>query len=177
MGKLGWDDPDYARFLTKAKIVAKQEGYAIAVHGSTMSDLDVVAIPWIAKPRSPKEMVTRVCFHSELKMQDEEPTEREHGRLVWSLLFPGFGDPRFVDFSVIPPNPLQATFDLQWEAQMRAVKRWQATNPGKEATWPDQTNLLVWLMNQLEAKTKEGPGNPLPDPSSECYDKSRKKRN
>ena len=97
-----WQDPDYAAFATKAKLVAKQEGYAIAIHGSTMADLDVIAIPWTEKPCKPKALVDRVCFHTDLKAQSQEPTKRLHGRLVWSLLFPGFGDPRFVDFSVLP---------------------------------------------------------------------------
>lgn len=98
-------DPDYSRFLVKARIIAKQEGYALAVHGSMIRDLDVVAIPWTAECRKPINLLTRICFNSGLKMQDETPTIREHGRLVWSLLFPEFGDPRFVDFSVMPPTP------------------------------------------------------------------------
>src|ERR1035437_7587040 len=32
---------------------------------------------------------------------------------------------------------LQATFDLRWKADMRAIKRWQAAHPGKELVWPD----------------------------------------
>jgi hypothetical protein len=45
---------------------------------------------------------------------------------------------------------LQASFDLRWKADMRAIKRWQEAHPGSELTWPDHADLCVWLMEQLE---------------------------
>ena len=96
-------DPEYSAFLVKARIIGPQEGYAIALHGSQTRDFDVIAVPWITECRSPKNLVTRICFNTGWKMQSETPVEREHGRLVWSLLREEFGDPRFVDFSVMPP--------------------------------------------------------------------------
>lgn len=95
-------DPDYAAFLTKSRIIAKQEGYAIAIHGSLTRDFDLVAIPWIQDCRKPVNLVTRLCFNTGWKTQDGDPIEREHGRLVWSLIREEFGDPRFIDFSVMP---------------------------------------------------------------------------
>lgn len=94
-------DPDYARFLSKARIIAKMYGYAIAVHGSCCRDLDVVAIPWTAQAIAPSLLVARIEAHTGLNRQQQEPTGREHGRQCWSLLFEGL-DPRFVDFSVMP---------------------------------------------------------------------------
>lgn len=46
----------------------------------------------------------------------------------------------------------QRTFDLRWNASMRAVKRWQEAHPGKGLTWPDHADLCMWLMDQLEAE-------------------------
>ncbi len=43
---------------------------------------------------------------------------------------------------------LQATFDLQWRADLRAIKLWQAAHPGNELTWPDRCNLVVWLLEE-----------------------------
>jgi len=97
-------DPDYASFLSKARIIARQDGYALAVHGSAQRDLDVIAVPWVADPRQPIHLVTRIAFGTGLTIQTNEPTVREHGRLVWCLLFPVFGDPRYVDVSVISPH-------------------------------------------------------------------------
>jgi hypothetical protein len=44
---------------------------------------------------------------------------------------------------------MTATFNLRWEADMRAIKRWQAAYPGNELVWPDHADLVVWLMEQL----------------------------
>lgn len=49
---------------------------------------------------------------------------------------------------------LQASFDLRWKADMRAIKRWHKDNPGNELTWPDHTDLCCWLMDQLEKETE-----------------------
>jgi hypothetical protein len=43
---------------------------------------------------------------------------------------------------------LQATFDLQWEADQRAIKRWQAAHPGNDLVRPDRANMVVWLMEE-----------------------------
>jgi hypothetical protein len=44
----------------------------------------------------------------------------------------------------------EQSFDLRWNADMRAIKRWQAAHPGKELVWPDHADLVVWLMEQLD---------------------------
>jgi hypothetical protein len=46
----------------------------------------------------------------------------------------------------------QQSFDLRWNADMRAIKRWQAAHPGKELIWPDHTDLCVWLLAQIDTK-------------------------
>lgn len=123
---MGVVDPDYARFLTKARIIARQEGYAIAIHGSLTRDFDVIAVPWTAEASSPKALVCRISFNTGWYAQRHdggrakigegvEPAIKEHGRMVWSLLSPNVGfttegppDPRWIDFSVMPriePQP------------------------------------------------------------------------
>jgi hypothetical protein len=54
-------------------------------------------------------------------------------------------------------------FNLLRKADMQAISRWQAANPGKELTWPDHADLVVWLLEQLEKKNadaKSGPDSP-----------------
>jgi hypothetical protein len=51
---------------------------------------------------------------------------------------------------------LQATFDLRWQADQRAIKKWQAAHPGNELVWPDHADMVVWLLEQLDAQ-KENP--------------------
>lgn len=54
-----------------------------------------------------------------------------------------------------------ASFQIRWEADMRAIKRWQEAHPGRDLTWPDHADLVVWLMEQLDANTapvsRDGP--------------------
>lgn len=45
---------------------------------------------------------------------------------------------------------LEALFDMRWAADMRAIKRWQAAGTGRELTWPDHADLVVWLLEQLD---------------------------
>jgi hypothetical protein len=41
-----------------------------------------------------------------------------------------------------------ASFNLRWKADMRAIKRWQEAHPGNELTWPDHADLCVWLLEE-----------------------------
>lgn len=43
---------------------------------------------------------------------------------------------------------LQASFDLRWKADMRAIRRWQEAGPGRDLTWPDHADLVVWLLER-----------------------------
>ncbi len=45
---------------------------------------------------------------------------------------------------------MHAIFDLRWDADMRAIRRWQAAT-GRDFTWPDHADLVVWLLEQLTA--------------------------
>jgi len=49
----------------------------------------------------------------------------------------------------IERDELQATFDLRWECDMRAIKQWRAAHPGNDRVWPDHADLCVWLVDQL----------------------------
>lgn len=97
-------DPDYARFLSKARCTAKMDGYALAIHGSFTRDLDVIAVPWVEKPKAAEAFVRHITHRTGMLIH--HPMQlREHGRMVWTLHFPDFGDPRFIDFSVMPTQP------------------------------------------------------------------------
>lgn len=43
---------------------------------------------------------------------------------------------------------LEDSLDLIHRADMRAIKRWQAAT-GRDMTWPDRTEMIVWLLEQL----------------------------
>lgn len=46
---------------------------------------------------------------------------------------------------------LEQTFNMRWEAQQHAIKRWQDAHPGNDLVWPDHADLIVWLLGELEA--------------------------
>jgi hypothetical protein len=43
----------------------------------------------------------------------------------------------------------KASFDLYYDASQRAIKMWQEAHPDQADIWPDQANLIVWLMEEL----------------------------
>lgn len=94
-------DPDYARVFTMARVWGWNYGYAIAMHGSFTRDLDLVAIPWTDSACPPDQLVKLIADAADLAISGA-PGNKPHGRLAWTLLFKAFGDPRFVDLSVMP---------------------------------------------------------------------------
>jgi hypothetical protein len=110
-------DPDYARVFTIARCIAWAEGYALVMHGSFTRDLDLVAIPWTVGATDPEHLVKRITLAlDDLSLLVKKPgapsqaTERPHGRLSWTLTFKAFGDPRFVDLSVVARSELHGPF-------------------------------------------------------------------
>ena len=49
---------------------------------------------------------------------------------------------------------LEATFDLRWKADMRAIQRWREAAPGRELTLPDHADLCVWLLKERDEQEK-----------------------
>jgi hypothetical protein len=102
-------DPDYGRIYTMVRKLAWEEGYAIGLHGSFTRDLDMIAVPWEAGRRcNPEKLVARILQATGLKEAHGNPGIKPHGRLVWTLLLPEFGDPRFVDLSIMPAPKAEA---------------------------------------------------------------------
>lgn len=95
-------DPDYARAYSIIRCLAWSHGYAACLHGSFTRDLDVVLVPWADYAHPPLTVIRQMADQTDTKIQDEKPGEKPHGRLCWTLLFKGFGDPRWIDISVMP---------------------------------------------------------------------------
>ena len=95
-------DPDYARIFTKARILAWSYGYACVAHGSFTRDLDLLLVPWTeqATPDSAKRIIRMLVESCDLRM-DDKPADKPHGRRAYSLHLKGFGEPRWVDLSVL----------------------------------------------------------------------------
>lgn len=106
-------DPDYARIFTISRCLAWSEGYALLFHGSFTRDLDLIAVPWTASACEPEHLLNRIVAAADLDIVktsvDGAPTLKEHGRLAWTLVFKAFGDPRFIDFSIMPRKAADET--------------------------------------------------------------------
>lgn len=95
-------DPDYARAYSIIRCLAWSYGYAACLHGSFTRDLDVVLVPWADTTAPPDPVINMMAEQTGTKVQHGSPSDKPHGRKCWTLLFPAFGDPRWIDISVMP---------------------------------------------------------------------------
>lgn len=95
-------DPDYARSYTIIRCVAWQYGYSACLHGSFTRDLDVLLCPWTDDAHSPDTMIKLIAQDLQMTIQHGSPSDKPHGRKAWTLTFPTFGDPRWIDISIMP---------------------------------------------------------------------------
>ncbi len=56
---------------------------------------------------------------------------------------------------------LEASFDLRWDSDMRAIKQWQAAT-GEELKWPNHADLCVWLMQRIAELEAQAAREPIP---------------
>jgi hypothetical protein len=94
--------PIYVALYPKLAEFCRDRGYALAVHGTMARDFDLIAIPWVANPVGPYDLVLEMCEAFTLQKFKQDPTNKGHGRLCWSLTF-SFDD-CFLDFSVMEPK-------------------------------------------------------------------------
>lgn len=112
----------YACVLGTLRIKAKELGYALALHGSMVRDLDLVAVPWVDDAAQPEVLVEslRLILDGSIiptgtkggrwdaeagKFVDavvENPSRKPHGRLAWNI---HLGGQPVIDLSVMPPTP------------------------------------------------------------------------
>jgi hypothetical protein len=98
--------------VTALRAFFRDHGWALALHGSCVRDLDFVAVPWIGEHATAVgAMVSLVC--SEFGRTVEGPTWKPHARLgyafharEWEGLRPRAWDISFVD----PRNAIKRAF-------------------------------------------------------------------
>ncbi len=77
--------------LTRARATARTHGYALAVHGSEIRDLDLIAVPWVDECSTPAVLAEaiRVAVQGEFNTHENprtKPVRRSHGRLGWAIV-------------------------------------------------------------------------------------------
>ena len=45
----------------------------------------------------------------------------------------------------------EASFNLNWEAEMRGVALWREGNPGHDLVMPDKGEMVAWLLDEMRS--------------------------
>ena len=99
----------YALILPKLQTVARNHGYALAVHGSMMRDIDLIAAPWTEEATDDETLARALCaavggkiygtmHDAKTDKVDYNPVQRPHGRKGWVI---HLGGP-YLDVAVMP---------------------------------------------------------------------------
>jgi hypothetical protein len=97
-----------SELIEQIRKIAHSHGYALAVHGSLIRDIDLVAVPWEAKATSPVDLY--LDLRKRLNLRAGRITPKPHGRVAFILIQAEavqHGDdftPPQVDLSVMPPR-------------------------------------------------------------------------
>ena len=80
----------YDRSILHARVAALLHGYALAVHGSEMRDLDLIAVPWTEQASSAEVVAEAIResvngVFSVGTQTGEVMTLMPHGRKVWAI--------------------------------------------------------------------------------------------
>lgn len=87
--------PVYCALYPELARIAREHGYALAIHGSGARDFDLVAVPWIAEAAEPQAVIDAMCARYAIRQlprdvehpedRPKDPTIREHGREVYTI--------------------------------------------------------------------------------------------
>ena len=102
----------YRVLIAALRCVAERHGYALAVHGSLKTDIDLLAAPWREGATSAASVAEairataeQVWGHAEVRERDRarSPEPKPCGRLAWAFyLQPGRVEGPYIDLSVMP---------------------------------------------------------------------------
>jgi hypothetical protein len=90
--------------IAAARNAARKQGYAIAVHGSQVRDLDLLAVPWIDETAITPRALAEIVADAIPGVLHGGGTPKPHGRVAY-VIYPkwswGF-DTWYVDLSIMP---------------------------------------------------------------------------
>lgn len=102
----------YVAFYPMLQQIAKDHGYALAVHGSVHRDFDLIAVPWIESASAPLTLIRALKQATRAVTQNEqtdhllpkcEPRPKPHGRVAYALHVTNSGMyGGYFDVSVMP---------------------------------------------------------------------------
>lgn len=100
----------YAMLYVSLRERARELGYVLALHGSLVRDLDLVAVPWTEEAVPAEELAGAIIEASGgfiINREDADPYDftrrcpqpKPHGRLAWSIHLAGGP---YIDLSITP---------------------------------------------------------------------------
>ena len=95
----------YVCHLPRITALAREYGYAIAVHGSLQRDLDLIAVPWSEVATDDETLVLAIArMVGGFILDHERAMAKPHGRKAWTI---HMGAGLWIDLGVMPriPNP------------------------------------------------------------------------
>jgi hypothetical protein len=101
----------YLLYFPSMREVARQHGYALALHGSLTRDFDLIAAAWTPEASDADTLVEAICAANQLLVTVPDKGDKPHGRRCWTLQ--GIADvPHgWVDLAVFPPQPTVTALD------------------------------------------------------------------
>lgn len=97
--------PAYAVIYHGLAEIARRHGYALAIHGSLQTDLDLIAVPWVNTATDAETLITALyahcgaCLPATPDAEIHAPEQKPHGRRAWNLYMMAGAK---VDVSVLP---------------------------------------------------------------------------
>lgn len=135
----------YALMYERLAPVAREHGYALTLHGSLVTDLDLVAVPWTESAGEPMGLIDAICEASGGEMRDGGRWDAErsefvrtvgrvgfpkpHGRLVWTI---HLGGGPYIDISVMPRQEPRITDQMIEDTLRDALLRDKAQRLTKQ---------------------------------------------
>ena len=126
--------PAYACLYPGLAEIARTHGYALAIHGSVSTDLDLIAVPWTDEASSAEIVAQAIRAHAAACLTQGcsggNPEQKPHGRLAWHL---GIEAGACIDLSVMPlghsgdvatPNDPKLSHGGGWRGLCRWAERW-----------------------------------------------------
>jgi len=91
--------PVYVTLYPVLAELARANGYALAVHGSVVSDFDLIAVPWTEQAIEADELVKKIIeslwwirdemYTVEALFQLPHHSSKPHGRRAWNIPLQG----------------------------------------------------------------------------------------
>jgi len=91
--------PVYVALYPALAEIAREHGFALAIHGSIVRDFDLIAIPWVESPSHPDKVVEAMTTKFAIRTTGE-PDTVQHGRRRYTLQV-SFGE-CFCDLQFMP---------------------------------------------------------------------------